>query len=412
MAKILLDYAFPISVVTAPPAASTGWLKRVCVVAKPKGGQEGNVGVITACNSMDEVAVLTANENAEQLFNAGMSQVYILLANDLDLANAMTTYAATFFTLLISDDFDDSDVLGDPDTLTEGDLTFTAKANGVSGLSIEMLNTVSAGAETASIADGVISIAMESGVSTAQQIATAIGNSAQVSALITVAIAEGKEATAQTAFAEKAMTGGNDALDVGPFDGVVGVSSSDDGNAATHAAVANRCGFFVSNDNGADNMFFAFGSLLANQSNWLNQQYIPMPKNDGVDTLGQANALFDDKVSFVLNDDEYANRLALFACGGKAIAAPYILKNFCIDLQSRALQWIALNQPQYTVKNASLLESALIEDVLVRKYIARNWIEGGTISISLVEDNFVANGEIEVPEPRALWRVFNELRAT
>lgn len=158
-------------------------------------------------------------------------------------------------------------------------------------------------------------------------------------------------------------------------------------------------------------MCFAFGSLLSSPSNWRNQQYISMPFNDGVDELGEANALFDDKVSFVIHDDEFGNRLALFSVQGKAIVAPYILKNLRVDMQSRALQWISQNQPQYTIKEASLLETRLQEDV-INSYIARTWIESGNVEIEVVQANFVADGTITVPQPKALWRVFSEMTET
>ena len=157
---------------------------------------------------------------------------------------------------------------------------------------------------------------------------------------------------------------------------------------------------------------YAFGKLLSNASNWLNQQYITMPFDDGIDTLGDANSLFDDKVCFVLSDDEFGKRLALFAVGGKAIVCPYILKNLRIDLQSAALSWISGNQPQYTKKEAALLETRLQQDVINEDYIDRNLIEAGTVEITLVNDNFVATGDINVAEPKALWRVFSEMRQT
>ena len=206
------------------------------------------------------------------------------------------------------------------------------------------------------------------------------------------------------------LSGGAGLL-LGVFEGVTGVSNDDADECATQAAVSNRCGFFVASSNGAKSMFYAFGKLLSNASNWLNQQYISMPVNDGVDELGEATALFDDRVSFVINDTEFSNRLAFFAAGGKAIVAPYILKNLRIDMQSRALQWISSNMPQYTLKEASLLETRLQEDV-INSYISRNLVVSGSVSISLVEQNFVATGEIEVPEPKALWRVVSEMTQT
>lgn len=309
--KILLDYVFPITVITPTPPAATGFLKQACVVAKPKSGQEGNVGTIYECINMAAVTARTDNTNAQQLFNAGMSKVYVLLSNDLDLDDFLSGSAgADFYTLLVSDDF---------------------------------------------------------------------------------------------------TIGAIEAMQVGTWDGVIGVSGTDTAKLATQAAIKNRVAFFTKTENGAKNLFYAFGKMLSSPFDWLNQQYIEMPFDDGVNSLGAANVLFDDKISFVLNDDEFGNRLALFAAGEKAIVAPYILKNLRIDLQSSALTWVASNQPSYTKKEAALLETRLQEDV-IQEYVDQNWIEGGKVEITLVEDNFVAKGEIDVIEPKALWRVFSEMR--
>ena len=135
-----------------------------------------------------------------------------------------------------------------------------------------------------------------------------------------------------------------------------------------------------------------------------------MPLTDGVASLGDAETLFDDKVSFTITDDEYSHRLGLFAAGGKAIVAPYITRNLQIDMQSTALSYIASNQPQYTKKAATQLENAL-QDV-IELYIQREWITSGTVSILLEEDNFVASGYINISEPSALWRVFSEMQQT
>lgn len=310
MAKILLDYVFPISVISPTPQASTAFLKQVCVVAKPNGG--GTAGDIVACTSVADVEAVTDNDNAEQLFNAGMAKVYVLLANTLDVADAIEDGIGSFYTLLISDDFADAD-------LTD--------------------------------------------------------------------------------------------LDVGGFDGVVGFSTQDATVAATQAAIEKHCAFLTNSTNKAKNMFYAFGSLLSNPINWVNQQYITMPVNDDHDSLGDAETLFDEKVSFVIHDDEFGNRLALFCAGGKAIVAPYILKNLMVDLQSKALQWISGNEPQYTIKEAALLETRLQQDV-IELYITRTWIAAGVVAVTLEEDNFVAAGRINVSEPKALWRVVSEMRQT
>jgi hypothetical protein len=201
-------------------------------------------------------------------------------------------------------------------------------------------------------------------------------------------------------------------MELGTYTGVTGISESDVDFLEDQAAIQNRVAFFRDDANGSKSMFFAFGKLLSNASNWLNQQYIPMPVDDGIDELGEANSLFDKRISFVLKDDEFSIVLGFFVVGGLAITAPYIIKNLRVDLQSRALQWIAANQPDYTLKQASLLETRLQEDVVNADYIDTGLITAGTVEITLVEDNFVANGDINVSQPKALWRVFSEMRQT
>ncbi len=427
MAKFLLDYVFPISVITPTPEASTAFLKQVCVVAKPKSGQEGNVGNIYECSSMTAVAARTDNTNAQQLFNGGMSKVYVLLANDLDLEAYLTDGLGNdFYTLLISDDFNDDDiseVIGTPAvaaTLVKGDLTFTAVTPGAAGnsLDVEMLDDSTSGSEWAHFSGSKLTIHAESTVSTAEDIAAAVADSVSGSSKILVTVAEGEESSPQTAFASDDLSGGVDAVtsseigvQVGSWDGIIGVHSSDAEVCAEQAAVEDRVSFYGSSTNKAKNMFYAFGKLLSAAS-WSNQQYISMPFSDDIESLGDANSLFDDKVSFVITDDEFSNRLALFAVGGKAIIAPYILKNLRVDLQSASLSWISGNQPQYTLKEASLLETRLSEDVIKADYIETGLITAGTIEITLVNENFVASGAINVSEPKALWRVINEMRQT
>lgn len=432
--KILLDYVFPISVVTPTQQASTGFLKRACLVCKPKSGQEGSVGTMFTCTSMTEVAARTDNSNAQQLFNAGLSQVFILLADDLDLETPMTTYKGEFFTLLISDDFADEDielaqatgtvtitsyanlVSGTPDTISVAGVTFTAQAGAATAgaatfqaatsdeatatslaAQINAHATTSALVEAEADGDEVLITAKESGVDGNDIAVSYTDNDTNVGATLS-GLSDGK------------LSGGAGLLP-GTFDGVIGLSSDDAEFCAEQVTESNRCAFFTKSANGAKNLCYAFGSLLANPLNWLNQQYITMPFNDDVDELGDANSLFEDKVSFVIHDDEFGNKLALFSVQGKAIVAPYILKNLRIDLQSRALQWISGNQPQYTLKEAALLETRLQEDVL-NSYVSKSWIEAGEVAITLEEDNFVASGAINVSEPKALWRVFSEMRQT
>lgn len=433
MSNKLLDYVFPISVITPTPAASTAFLKNVCIVCKPKSGQEGLVGDPILCTSMSAVSALTDNFEAQQLFNAGMNRVYVLLSAELDFSEYLEDGSEDFYTLLVSGDYSDADIAataatgsititsyanltnaGD-DTITINGTVFTAKASGASGdgqFNAATSNTQTRDNLLAKIQahpdlTEIVATSLSTDGITITAAATGVAGNA-----ITLAYSDNGSATVGATVSGATLTGG-DGLDLGGFEGVVGVSSTDVAVCSAQAIISNRVAFFTDGTNKAKNMFFAFGKLLSNLVNWNNQQYIEMPFDNGVDTLGDANSFFDDKVSFVLTDDQqYGNRLALFATGGRAIVAPYILKNLMIDLQSAALQWISGNQPQYTLTEASLLETRLQEDVLNSYIQIRKWISAGTIEITLVEDNFVANGAINVAEPKALWRVFNELRQT
>jgi hypothetical protein len=435
MAKILLDYVFPISVVPTVPAASTAFLKQVIVVATPKSGQEGNVGELYECTSMTAVAARTDNTNAQQLFDAGMAKVYVLLSTTLDIADYMEEHNGSAFTVLISDDFDDEDVeatlatgtvtissyanLIDAgfDTVTVGATVFTAQAGAAT------LGTATFRAETSNDATATSLAAQINGhaVASTKVVATVDGAVVTLTAkasgkagnLVALSYADNGTATIGASVSGSGFLSGGDGLSVGAFDGVVGYSSSDEGTCADFASAENRCGFYGSDANGAKSMFYAFGKLLSNLLNWANQQYVTMPVDDGVDTLGGAESLYDDKVSFTIHDSEFGNRLALFCAGGKAIVAPYIGKNLQVDLQSRTLSWIAANQPAYTMTNAALLQQRLQEDV-INVYVnePRKWIEAGVISVDLLEDNFVASGSINIAEPKALWRVVGEMRST
>ena len=403
---LLLEYAFPIEVVEPIASPSAAYLNHVCVVAKPKSGQEGNVGTIYECLTMTEVAVRTDNTNAQQLFNAGMNKVFILLSDDLNLSAALES-ASGFFTVLVSDDFDKDDVVASQASLTKAEMTFTAVASGYDGndISIEFLTGGTAGSEVVVVSgtgtDKKISVTIESTVSTASQIKAKLDASAAASALIATTVSGGGVA-AQAAFAEDNLEGG-DGLTYGTFAGVIGVSSDDLDFLEDQAVITNRTAFFGNSTNKAKNMFFAFGKLLSSRD-WKNQQYIEMPFDDGIDTLAEAENLFENKISFVLSSDEYLNRLSLFTNNRKAIIAPYIFEWFKLSMQGWGVTYIALNQPKYTLREASLLQDYLQEKA-DQRFIASEIVEFVSVAISLVEDNFMANGDIVISEPKALWRV-------
>jgi hypothetical protein len=419
--SILLDYVFNVSSIIPTPAASASFLKKVLVVVKPVATASNT---IHTCTTSSQIAALTNNLDAVQLLNAGMSSVYVLDVDDLDIATIVDANPNMFYTILISSDFNKGEIT-DPGTaavaayLKVQDILYTAKTAGVAGndITIKYVGGNTAGAATVSVASKAIEVSIETNVTTAATIASAIASYSAANALVACSVDVGDETDSQAAFTPAVnLAHGADAIpsteptDFGTFDGVVGIATEVANDAKTYAAIANVVGFYSVTANKAKNLFYAFGKLLSNELNWNNQQYITMPYNDLITELGDAEDLFDSKASFVINDSQYGNKLGLLACGGKAIVAPYIIKNLEIDLQSAALTYISGNQPQYTKREAALLENAL-KDV-IQQYVDLNWIEQGTIAVELIEDNFVANGSINVAEPKALWRVFAEIRQT
>ena len=315
--NILLDYFFPITTIEPTPAASTAFLKQVCVLVDPvsETAVSGTLYEKTAQSAVVSMG-LSAGATAEiaELFSAGMSRVFILPLSALTgLDEAIEGHESDFFTILVSSDFSDAEVT---------------------------------------------------------------------------------------------------AMTPGTFSGVIGASSTDDATfLPAQAAIANRSAWHTTSGNKAKNMFYAFGKMLSNSLNWRNQQYITMPYADDVATKGEADALFDDKINFVISDDEYGERLALFCAGGGAITAPYIKRNLELDLQSAALSYISGNQPAYTKKEAALLEDEL-QKVMLEYIEDKKWIEAGTAEVTLEEDNFVASGDFNIAQPKALWRIFGEMRQT
>lgn len=192
------------------------------------------------------------------------------------------------------------------------------------------------------------------------------------------------------------------AMTIGTFNGVIGWTTETQEEAKQWGYGDNNVGFYDLAENGSQNMYWAFGKLLS-ANNWKNQQYIDMPLSSKVTTINKANLLFEDSVSFVLTSEEYGNRLALFASNRRAIIAPYAYEEATLKLQSKALQYINLNQPSYTEAEASLLEDAL--QGVLDEFIEDGIFTNANINVRLTNEQFVLDAEAEVSEPKALWRI-------
>ena len=411
MSDVLLQYAFPVSAVTPTPAADVSMLRNVLLVVKPKEAVPATIVEVTTSAGL---TALTTNVDGVQLLAGGLTSISVLPTADLDIAAQINAALGDFYTIIVSSDFADEEVgdgtvSGAYATKKIEDITYTAVEKGVDGNSITItyVDDGTAGAETVGVITSAITVHMEAGVSIATQVLAAIAGDEDASALVGGVIDSGDTGDVQAAIGAQTLTGGIDAdgADFGLFDGVIAHASDDATWLATFATDSKKIGFFTKTANGGKNMCFAFGKLLSGAS-WKNQQYIEMPFSDDVLTVGDADNLFDDNISFVLTSAQYGDRLAFFG-NARAIVAPYVLKEIEILTQSAAVTYISANQPNYSIKEAILLEGALNKVVI--PYITADIITSGNVTITLVAENFVANGAIVLAEPKALWRVVASL---
>lgn len=307
MKDVLMEYVMKVDAYAPTPSASTAYIRKVLAVVKPLDSEALTTGTIIECTTKAEVEALTSSK-AYKLLEAGMNSIYVLPASSLDIADIITESKKKFFTILIDNAFDDTEL---------------------------------------------------------------------------------------------------ESLEVGNFAGVIGKSFNSRESAKAFTIQKNNVGFYDLDVNASENMFHAFGKFLSANS-FKNQQYIEMPLSSEVNTINQAELLFEDSISFVLSSEEFGNRLALFASNRRAIIAPYVFEELTLKLQSKALQYIALNEPNYTEAEASLLEDSL--QTVIDSYIADGLLTSGNITVALTDENFVVKATITVPEPKALWRIKATMR--
>lgn len=154
------------------------------------------------------------------------------------------------------------------------------------------------------------------------------------------------------------------------------------------------------------NPLYAFGKLLSSAS-WRNQQYLATSHTEGlVDTLGMAEALFDERVSFWMTDEDYGNRLGFFVAGGKSVTTPYIAKEVELNMQFEMANWIAINQPFNTSVQRASLER--IGNKVMADYVERGYLDGDAINELKVTDSeevFVVKGNLTLAPSVAMWRM-------
>lgn len=219
------------------------------------------------------------------------------------------------------------------------------------------------------------------------------------------ALIEGKESEFYTAYVHTAILAEVLASGV-VWNGVKSTAVDAETGDLTAAMSDKTCLFASKGDKANYNPLFAFGNLLSSAL-WRNQQYITSTVGDGaIITLGQAELLFDERVSFFLEDEDYGNRLGFFAAGGKSITTPYITKEVELNMQFAMTNFLTVNQPFNVQVERAELER--IGNKMLAEYIERGYLDADAVNelkVNTSPEAFVVAGNLTLSPSVALWRV-------
>lgn len=156
-----------------------------------------------------------------------------------------------------------------------------------------------------------------------------------------------------------------------------------------------------------DNLYYALGSLLSLDT-LDNRQYIELPVTDNVVELGDAEDLFNKRISLSISDVDYGNRLSGFFVGSQPIIAPYLDKLLQLDLQAAGVTATNLYKPNMTPSAVAKVRDYLYQKVIM-KYINPDIIPNITLSLEVNDEGWVAKGKIALSEIKTLWRYSIEI---
>lgn len=200
-------------------------------------------------------------------------------------------------------------------------------------------------------------------------------------------------------------------IDLGKYNGVVGAEFSVELEAKAFAVNKGFVGYYAKSNLG-ENLQMAFSHLLS-RNIFKNCQVMQFSKTNGIDTLGEAEVCFDDRVSFAIDDQNVGTRLSGFFAGGLAIIEPFVIEYLKNKLQSAFVKRLGAVEPNYTMYDCKLMESYLQKKVLDPMIKSNQnpdgYFEYATINITLENDNFVASANISVSEPNAWWRILGTI---
>ena len=347
---VLLDFTMPITANQPPPQGSTAHLKKLAVIVK---GKDPAANQTVVCYNVDEIAAVTDNTSVLEVFKALNS---ITLVISPTLADAVVS-DNDYYTLVISEDFEEAEAAAYKPTFS-GVLASIATSNEVASKGASKHNSQRTSAEKA------LKAASES-------LIEALKN---------------KDKLAIERFTKSRNKAQNDISNL-----------------------PNRC-VFLDAEYSAKGCIFAFSKLLSG-SFWRGQQYIQSDDSYySVSDLGEAESLFESRVSFYLNDSQYGTRLAFFAAGGNSITTPYILEQLKIELQSSALIYINQYQPKKTETTRINLEAELNDRLKDYMQTPTDYLDKKSkVKVFDIGERFILNASIDLIVASDLWRIKAEV---
>lgn len=349
MANVLLDYFFQFEERQGTPPPDYSFLHRVAIAVKTNKASPPEKPYLVDVYDAETVKEHTSNVSVLRLFAGGLSSITLLVTDTLANADSLLDDTG-FYTFGISTDF------------TEEESSKFTPTN-FSGV--------------------VYSV------------------STQKSKAVKIV---GENADKRKSVKSKYIQESNRAVKSRNADDLKSLKATAEELAKLHR----RCVFLnaANNDSGAH---YAFGKLLSSVY-WGDQQYIPALDSAWAATskLGEANDLFNKRVSFYLSDARYGTRLAFFAAGGEAITEAYIDRYIQLDMQGSGLNYISANFPRKTVTSRIKIEDRLQDVIDKYKQDPYNYLDPAARNeIKLFDSNemYYLTGMLNIQVAEPIWRI-------
>lgn len=165
---------------------------------------------------------------------------------------------------------------------------------------------------------------------------------------------------------------------------------------------------FYDENNAYTGAYEQLGYFLT-QLYWRNNQYYVLDRSNPVstvNTLGEADALFEKRISFYLNGSD-GPTLGFFGCAGGAITTTYLHKLIQLETQQAITSYIQVNEPNDTaVQRINIEETAMsvIEKYEQYPYFYLDADKDNYIHILKSDDMYFVAGEAIVKVAEPIWR--------